>query len=83
MEENAAIFYLNSQNGLDGWIEEIKDNPDFTELGTFKSVRDLYDELNYHGFTDVEITQMTNARYGRCLDIANYELEYVAFIGQR
>ena len=81
--ENAAVYFCNSQNELDGWIEDLKENPDFIELGTYKTVQDLYEELNDQGFKDEELNQMSLARYGQCLEIANYELDYVAFIGQR
>lgn len=64
-------------------IDELNANPDFTYLGHFYSIKAIYEELNYQGFTDEQIDDLTSNRYGTCLEIIEYLYHFDAFIGQR
>lgn len=79
----ATWFYDNEQEFEEAYME-LQNNPDFTHLGGFDMVQDIYEELNYQGFSDDEITQLTNNRYGNCLEILEEpNNQYQAFIGAR
>jgi hypothetical protein len=60
---------------------DLDNNPDFTFLGTFNLIQDIFEELNYQGFKDEQIEQFTHNRYGTCLEILEYDNQYTAFFG--
>ena len=74
---------FDSEQDFEESYKELETNPDFTLLGYYKLVQDLYEELNYQGFSDTQIDGMSKAQYGTCLEILHYHDEYVAFMGER
>lgn len=81
---HTAILFYDSEDEFEEAYIELYHNPDFTYLGGFDMIQDIYDELNDQGFSDDEITQLTNNRYGNCLDILEApNNQYQAFIGAR
>lgn len=63
---------------------ELQNNPDFTYLGGFDLIQDIYSELEYQGLTDKQITQLTNNRYGDVLETLECpNNQYYAFLGAR
>lgn len=78
-----AVWLCDSEQELEQEMEELDTNPDFTYLGRYDSINEIYEELGYQGFTDEQIEQMTKNRYGNCLEILEYASNYTAYIGAR
>ena len=57
------------------------DNPDISHYGTYNSLEDLVDELEYQGLSYSEIVQLTKNRYGDVIEIVEYASAFHLFIG--
>ena len=68
---------------LEKQLQFFEENPDFTYLGHFDMIQDIYEELEYQGFSESEIEQFSKNRYGTCLEIIEYNSHYDAFFGTR
>ena len=83
-ENNATgIYYCDTEEEFDNVIYELNTNPDFTLLGYYDSINDIYAEMEYQGFTEDQTRQLTVNRYGNCLEIIQYIDNYTAYIGAR
>ena len=80
-----TIYNVDTEQELQEVYEELENNTDFTMLGYYDMIQDIYEELNYQGFNDEEIEQFTKNQYGTCLEILHLigSNEYIAFIGTR
>ena len=82
--QGAGIWFLDTEEELEETYNELENNPDFSYLGGFDMIQDIYEELEYQGFSEAEITQLTHNRYGKCLEILECpNNQYHAFIGDR
>ena len=83
-ENNATgIYFCDTEEEYDNIIHELNTNPDFSILGYYDSINDIYDEMEYQGFTEDQTRQLTVNRYGNCLEIIQYIDNYTAYIGSR
>ena len=83
-ENNATgIYYCDTEEEYDNVIYELHTNPDFSLLGYYDSINDIYDEMEDQGFTEDQTRQLTVNRYGNCLEIIQYIDNYTAYIGAR
>ena len=57
------------------------DNPDISHYGTYNTLEDLVDELEYQGLNFNEIVQLTKNRYGSVIEIIEYASAFHVFIG--
>lgn len=78
-----GVNYCDTEQEFFEACDELEANPDFTYVGTFDSIQDVYEELNYQGLSDEEIEKLSVARYGNCLEIVEYASTYEAYIGAR
>lgn len=78
-----TVIYCDTQEEKFDYMGELENNPDFIYLGHFGMIQDIYEELNYQGFSDAEIEKFTSNRYGTCIDIIEYASHYEAFMGSR
>ena len=78
-----GVFYCDTEGEKFEMLDELEGNPDFTYLGYFDMVQDVYHELNEYGFSDEEVEKMSLSRYGRVVEIIEYLDHYDAFIGVR
>lgn len=66
---------------------ELDSNPDFTALGSFDSIEEANNELQYHGMSLDNITQMNMNRYGNIIDVLKSPITtepvYIVYIGAR
>lgn len=81
--KGVAVWYCNTEKEYDEELEEREKNLDLHLVGYYDAINDIYDELEYQGFIESEITQLTHNRYGNILDIIEYNSGYAAFIGVR
>ena len=81
-KHNTVTWFYDDEQEMEEHYTELHNNPDFTYLGGFDLIQDIYSELEYQGLTDKEITQLTNNRYGNVLEILECpNSQYHAFIG--
>lgn len=78
-----AVFYCDSLEEKEEMENELESNPDFTLVGHFDSIQDIYDEMEYQGFDEKQIEQLSKNRYGNCLEIIEYVSSYTAYLGAR
>lgn len=79
-----SIWVFDNENEMEEYYQELYNDPDFTFLGGFDSIQDIYDELKYQGLTEELISQLTINRYGAVLEILESpNNQYYAFIGAR
>lgn len=85
MTENrgTGIWHCDTEAEYEEQFTDLLTNPDFTFLGHYDSIQDIFEDLEYQGFTEEQIEQFTHNRYGTCLDILDYSSGYCAFIGTR
>ena len=57
------------------------DNPDVLYYGTFNSLEDLVDDLEYQDYNFNEIVKLTKNRYGHVIEIIEYDSNFYVFIG--
>ena len=81
--KGTAVYYCDTESEFNEQITEYESNPDFTLLGYYNMINDIYDETEYQGFTEDQTRQLTHNRYGNCLEIIEYASDYVAFFGNR
>jgi len=83
-EQGTSIWFFDNENEMEERYNELENNPDFSFLGGFDSIQDIYEELEYQGFSDKEVTQLTHNQYGNVLDILECpNNQYYAFVGAR
>ena len=83
-ENNATgIYFCDTEEEYENVIYELNTNPDFSFLGYYDSINDIYDEMEYNGFTEDQTRQLSVNRYGNCLEIIQYIDDYTAYIGAR
>ena len=78
-----TVIYIDTIEEFEETIQELESNPDFTCLGDYNLIQDIYEKLEEQGFSELEIKQMAANKYGRCLDIIEFESHYTAYIGNR
>lgn len=78
-----GVHHCDTEQEFFETCDELESNPDFTYVGTFDSIQDVYHELNYQGFSDEDIAKLSVARYDRCLEIVQYANTYEAYLGTR
>ena len=76
-----ALNYCDTREETEQLFDELEENPDFTYLGHYDMIQDIYDELNYQGLTDAQIEQLCKSRYGNVIEIIEYNSHYDVFIG--
>ena len=82
--QGTGINFFDTVEEMEETYRELETNPDFSFLGGFDMVQDIYEELEYQGFKDEEITQLTHNRHGNVLEILECANDqYYAFIGAR
>ena len=57
------------------------DNPDVLYYGTFNSLAEVVDDLEYQDYTFNEIVKLTKNRYGHVIEIIEYDSNFYVFIG--
>ena len=57
------------------------DNPDVLYYGTFNSLAEVVDDLEYQEYNFNEIVQLTKNRYGHVIEIIEYDSNFYVFIG--
>lgn len=77
------VIYCDTEAQETEEIRELENNPDFTLVGHYGLVQDIWSELEYQGFTEAQIDQFNKNRYGTCLEIVEYASMYTAYIGTR
>lgn len=84
MNKHTAIYFFDTTEEFEETYTELENNPDFSYIGGFDMIEDIYEELEYQGLLEAEITQLTHNRYGNCLEILECpNNQYHAFIGAR
>lgn len=83
MNNATGIYYCDTEDDYITAVYDLETNPDFSELGYYDSINDIYDEMEYQGFTEDQIRQLTVNRYGSCLEIIEFEYRYTVYIGSR
>lgn len=78
-----GVNYCDTELEFLETCDEWEQNPDFSYVGSYDSIQDIYHELNYQGLSDEEIEKLSVARYGNCLEIVEYGSTYEAYIGAR
>lgn len=78
-----GVNFCDTEEEYISTIEELESNPDFSLLGYYDSINDIYDEMEYQGFSEDQTQQLTLNRYGDCLEIVQYLDGYTAYIGAR
>lgn len=78
-----GIWNCDTEEELNEMLQELDSNPDFSHVGDYDMLQDMYDELNYQGFTDEQIESLSRQLYGNCLDILEYASQYYVYIGAR
>lgn len=78
-----GVYHCDSIEEKEQQENELESNPDFTLVGHFDMIQDIYFELNEQGFTDEQIEQFSMNRYGNCLEIIEYASSYTAYFGAR
>ena len=81
--KNTGVYHCDNEQEKLQEIEDLQKNADFTYFGSFNSISSIYEEFNYQGLNDDEIMTMSNARYGACIEIIEFEGHYDVFFGQR
>ena len=81
--KGVAVWHCDSEEEFDEAYNDLAMNPDFTLLGNFGMVQEVYYELEYQGFTEEQLDQFTHYRFGTCLEIKEFASDYVAFFGTR
>jgi hypothetical protein len=81
VDKGTAVWYCDTEEERDEQCGIFEDNPDFTHIGHFTAIYQIYEELEYQGLTDDEIREMSQNRYGQCLEIIEYQSHYDAYIG--
>jgi len=76
-----TLNYCDTREEMEELYDELEQNPDFTYIGHFDMIQDIYFELNEQGFTDEQIDQLCKARYGNVIEIIEYASYYDVFIG--
>lgn len=76
-----TINKFDTREEMEQLFDELEENPDFTYLGHYDMIQDIYEELNYQGFTDEQIDNLCKARYGNVIEILEYASYYDVFIG--
>lgn len=78
-----ATWYCDTEEELEIEIEELNNNPDFTFIGNFNMIQDIELEFEEYGIYELEFEQMTQNRYGTCIEILEYASDYTVFVGDR
>ena len=81
ISKGIGVWYCDTEEELDERLQELDSNPDFTHVGDYDMLQDMYDELNYQDFTDEQIESLSHQLYGNCLDILEYSSQYYVYIG--
>lgn len=65
-------------------ITELENNPDFEEYGTFNTLENFWEEMEYQGFDWETLVEVTNARYGRCFELVETaNNDFILYVGAR
>lgn len=79
-----GIWYYDSEDEFEEEIHELENNPDFTFIGSYDDLQDMYDEFEYQGFSNDEVDRLTHTRYGVCIDILECaNNQYYVYYGAR
>lgn len=72
MEYNSiAISFYDNEEDFETELNELDNTPDFTFIGSYSDIEDIYEEFNYQGFNNNQINTLSNNRYGDCIEILN------------
>lgn len=83
-EQTTSTYFHDTIEEMEKQYNELINNSDFSYLGGFDLIQDIYEELECQGFSDKEVTQLTNNQYGNVLEILECpNNQYHAFIGAR
>lgn len=80
-EESTGIWFNDTEEEYETMLKDYFNNPDFTYLGHYDMIQDIFYDLNDLGFTDEQITRFTHNRYGTVLMIIQYIDQYEVFFG--
>lgn len=77
------VYRFDNEEEFTEEFNELADNPDFKQLGTYNDIEDIDDDLEYQGFLPREIAGYHNARYGRVIEVLEFNGTYEVFCGVR
>lgn len=81
--QEERVYRFDNEEEFTEEFNALEENPDFQQLGTYKDIEDIDDDLEYQGFLSSEVAKYHNARYGRVIEVLEFNGTYEVFCGVR